>query len=92
MPAGAAIWFAVGPIEAPPGQDDVGDAARAAWALKAISPTTDAANPTLMKEIEVIGAPKPICLRTAPRKKEQELYARRQLPLPIVKAALIPRV
>jgi hypothetical protein len=69
MPAGAGSRFAVGPTEAPPGQDDVGDAARAAWALKAISAMADAANPTLTKEIEVIGAPKPICLRTAPRKK-----------------------
>jgi hypothetical protein len=75
MPAGAGSRFAVGPTEAPPGQDDVGDAARAAWALKAISAMADAANPTLTKEIEVIGAPKPICHCAAKKDKNCTLAA-----------------
>jgi hypothetical protein len=51
----------VGPIETSPGQAEVGEAAEAASAVTTMSPATDAANPTLCKEKEVIGVPPKEC-------------------------------
>ena len=71
---------AVGPIEIPPGQAEVGDAARAASALKASSAVTDAVNPILAKEKEVIGRPPKPHVRGLRRDGATTCAARRQLP------------